>query len=77
MADTIAAIHFVTEAPSAGQTVTQVYADNLPSGGGASYTLPAATANALGGVKLQVFGDAIGNAKTDVAAAAAAPTKAE
>lgn len=46
--------------------------------GGASYTLPAATANALGGVKLQVFGEAIGNASENVAVAAvAAPTKAE
>ena len=46
--------------------------------GGASYTLPAATANALGGVKLQVFGEAIGNASENVAvAAAAAPTKTE
>ena len=46
--------------------------------GGASYTLPAATANALGGVKLQVFGEAIGNASENVAAAAGeAPTKAE
>ncbi|WP_298048278.1 hypothetical protein [uncultured Bifidobacterium sp.] len=46
--------------------------------GGASYTLPAATANALGGVKLQVFGEAIGNASENVAVAAAdAPTKTE
>ena len=46
--------------------------------GGASYTLPAASQNALGGVKLQVFDDAIGNAVTNVAAAAGDnPTKAE
>lgn len=46
--------------------------------GGASYTLPAASQNALGGVKLQVFGEAIGNASENVAVAAAnAPTKAE
>ena len=46
--------------------------------GGASYTLPAASQNALGGVKLQVFGEAIGNASENVAVAAAdAPTKTE
>ena len=46
--------------------------------GGASYTLPAASQNALGGVKLQVFGEAIGNASENVAVAAGeAPTKAE
>jgi len=45
---------------------------------GSSYVLPAATQNALGGVKLQVFGEAIGNASENVAvAAAAAPTKTE
>ena len=57
-----------------------VDADGNPTsvGGGSAYVLPAATANALGGVKLQVFGDAIGNASENVAvAAAAAPTKAE
>ena len=57
-----------------------VDADGNPTsvGGGFAYVLPAATANALGGVKLQVFGDAIGNASENVAvAAAAAPTKAE
>ena len=57
-----------------------VDADGNPTsvGGGSSYVLPAATANALGGVKLQVFGDAIGNASENVAVAAAgAPTKAE
>ena len=48
------------------------------TGGGTSYTLPAATANALGGVKLQVFGEAIGNASENIAVTAAdAPTKAE
>lgn len=48
------------------------------SGSGSAYVLPAATQNALGGVKLQVFGTAIGNATTNVAAAAGdAPTKAE
>lgn len=77
MADTIQAVHFVDEQPSATQTVVQVYADNLPSGGTA-YTLPAATESALGGVKLAKFGDAIGNANEAVAAAAGdAPTKAE
>ena len=46
--------------------------------GGASYTLPAASQNALGGVKMQVFGEAIGNAVTNVAVAAGDnPTKAE
>lgn len=49
---------------------------------GQAYVLPAATASALGGVKLLVFGNAIGDAatglKADVAAAAGdAPTKAE
>lgn len=44
----------------------------------AAYRLPAATANALGGVKLTAFSSTIGNAKTNVAAAAGdAPTKAE
>ena len=48
------------------------------SGSGTAYVLPAATAEALGGVKLQVFGDAIGNASESVAVAAGeAPTKAE
>lgn len=48
------------------------------SGSGTAYVLPAATSDALGGVKLQVFGDAIGNASENVAAAAGeAPTKAE
>ena len=48
------------------------------SGSGTAYVLPAATAEALGGVKLQVFGEAIGNASENVAVAAAnAPTKAE
>lgn len=48
------------------------------TGGGSSYTLPAATADALGGVKLQVFKETIGNANENIAvAAAAAPTKAE
>ena len=48
------------------------------SGSGTAYVLPAATAEALGGVKLQVFGEAIGNASENVAAAAGeAPTKAE
>ena len=47
-------------------------------GGGSTYTLPAASQNALGGVKLQVFGEAIGNAVTNVAVAAGDnPTKAE
>jgi len=57
-----------------------VDADGNPTavGGGSAYVLPAATANALGGVKLQVFGDAIGNASENVAVAAGdAPTKAE
>ena len=57
-----------------------VDADGNPTsvGGGSAYVLPAATANALGGVKLQVFGDAIGNASENVAAAAGeAPTQAE
>ena len=57
-----------------------VDADGNPTsvGGGSAYVLPAATANALGGVKLQVFGEAIGNASENVAAAAGeAPTKAE
>lgn len=46
--------------------------------GGSSYVLPAATQNALGGVKMQVFGNAIGNAAANVAAAVGdAPTKAE
>lgn len=44
----------------------------------AAYRLPAATANALGGVKLTAFSNIIGNAKTNVAAAAGdTPTKAE
>ncbi len=48
------------------------------SGSGTAYVLPAATSDALGGVKLQVFGDAIGNASENVAAAAGeAPTQAE
>ena len=52
--------------------------DYAPSGSGTAYVLPAATADTLGGVKLQVFGEAIGNASENVAvAAAAAPTKAE
>ena len=60
-----------------------VDADGNPTsvGGGSAYVLPAATANALGGVKLQVFGEAIGNASENVAVAAAAaptaPTKVE
>lgn len=37
------------------------------SGSGTAYVLPAATAETLGGVKLQVFGDAIGNANSSVA----------
>ncbi len=37
--------------------------DYAPSGSGTAYVLPAATQNALGGVKLQVFGEAIGNAR--------------
>lgn len=36
MADNIAAVHFVTDKPSDGQTVTNVYADNLPGGGASS-----------------------------------------
>ena len=48
------------------------------SGSGTAYVLPAATSDALGGVKLQVFGEAIGNASENVAVAAAdAPTKTE
>ena len=48
------------------------------SGSGTAYVLPAATSDALGGVRLQVFGEAIGNASENVAAAAGeAPTKAE
>ena len=48
------------------------------AGGGSAYTLPAATKDALGGVKLAEFGNAIGNASESVAAAAGeTPTKAE
>lgn len=48
------------------------------AGGGTAYTLPAAAKDAIGGVKLAEFGNAIGNANESVAAAAAdAPTKAE
>ncbi len=50
--------------------------DYIPAAG-ASYTLPPATADALGGVKLQVFAEALGNATENIAAAAEAPTKAE
>ena len=55
--------------------------DGTPfSGGGTgtAYTLPAATADTLGGVKQAAFGNAIGNATPNVAAAAGdTPTKAE
>lgn len=70
MADTIQAIHFVDEQPSATQTVVQVYADNLPEGGG-TYTLPAATASALGGVKQAA---AVADAASDADAAAIVTT---
>ena len=47
------------------------------AGGGPSYTLPAASADALGGVKQQVFEGAIGSADEGIATAAAAPTQEE
>lgn len=75
MAGTIQAIHFVDEQPSATQTVVQVYADNLPEGGG-TYTLPAATASALGGVKMAATTPDV-NASAAATAAGDAPTKAE
>ena len=42
-------VHFV-DAPSPGTPVEDVYADNLPEGGGA-YELPEATTAAIGGVR--------------------------
>lgn len=74
MAETIIAAHFTDEAPSAGQTQVLIHADNLPKG--EAYTLPAATASALGGVKQAA---ALTKVSTADAAAAIgdAPTKAE
>lgn len=45
-------VHFVDE-PGPGTPVEDVYADNLPEGGGGEpYVLPAATTSTLGGVKM-------------------------
>lgn len=40
MAQSIRSIHFTDEQPSGAQAVEQVYADNLPAGGGAQTTIP-------------------------------------
>lgn len=77
MSETIMSVHFTDEAPAAGQSVVQVHADNLPAAG-EPYVLPAATADAIGGVRVAAFGEAIGRieqidaAAADLAAVAAA-----
>ena len=67
-----------------GQNIATVQAfdtDGNPiavGGSGTTYVLPAATAEALGGVKMAVFGNPIGNLSNEVAKAAGeTPTKAE
>lgn len=62
--------HFVDGPTDPLAAVVDIYADNLPSGGTA-YTLPAATASALGGVKQAA---AVADAASDADAAAIVTT---
>lgn len=67
--------HFVDGPTDPLAAVVDIYADNLPEGGG-TYTLPAATASALGGVKMAATTPDV-NASAAATAAGDAPTKAE
>lgn len=62
--------HFVDGPTDPLAAVVDIYADNLPEGGG-TYTLPAATASALGGVKQAA---AVADAASDADAAAIVTT---
>ena len=70
-------IHFVDD-PGAGTPVEDVYADNLPEGGGGEpYVLPAATTSTLGGVKMaaNVADVSAANATTTASSATVDPTE--